>query len=109
MNFAQLTQKLYDDKNYEENVYKAVIDDAIKESDMDAQHFLPDPRSFKQILKLPEDKQRLGLRAIKKEIQILIDSGTFKKVHMNLKMVIKYCQPLSDIRSRSTHLVKLTN
>ena len=68
MNFTQLTQRLYDDKVYEEKIYKAIIHDAIKESDLDAHQFLPDPRSFKQIMKLPEDKKRLWLRAIKKEI-----------------------------------------
>ena len=39
--------------------------------------FLPEPTSFKAVLRLPDEIQKLWMKAIESEIKTLIDNGTF--------------------------------
>ena len=55
------------------------LDTAAKELDIPLAPYLPEPKSFKEILRLPNDIQAAWIKAIRKEIKFLIENETFRR------------------------------
>ena len=64
-------------------LFKAVFNElknsfpTLVESGLELSHFIPEPRNFAEVTRLPEDVKRVWLKATLKEIKILINNYNF--------------------------------